>query len=273
MPRDPVIFQKSNEPKVLVDHAVQFAASEDAADHAVLAGVLNSPDFLGRLNTPDEYNTLGPKQLRVAKVVRVLRDSQHLVSKQTLTTLAKGGPFIDNNWRRQELLVRALVTVRPATPPAVQYWDEQSTPRSVNRHITIEMLCENCTEPALALLGRKLIADEQEKLYRISWIHAFMLPHRNKRPMLEASERMITKTLPPDLRDTVLETICDYDARWYPCCYKPRPPSRLLMEDDAKQVLGRICRYAKKNMELGPRLKFAVETTFREIGAPEEKRA
>ena len=273
MPLNAAIFRESTEPKVLVDNACQFAASEDPVDHNTLTQVLNSSDFLAKLNTPDDYNTLGPKQLRVAKVIRVLRDSQHAASKQTLTALSRGGPFIDNNWRRQELLVRALVTVRPATPPAVQYWDDQSTPRSVNRHITIEMLCENGTEPALALLERKLLAEDQEKLYKISWIHAFMLPHRNERPMLEASERMITRSLPADLRYTVLETLCDYDMGWYPCCAKPRPPSRLLIKDDAKQVLGRICRHAKSNMELGPRLKLAVERTYREIGAPEEKTA
>jgi hypothetical protein len=272
MPRNAAIFRESTEPKVLVDNAAQFAASDDSSDHTTLVGVLNSQDFLARLNTSEEYNTQSPKQLRVAKVIRVLRDSQHAVSKQTLTVLAQGGPFIANDWRRQELLVRALVTVRPATPPAVKYWDDQSTPRSVNRHITIEMLCENGTEPALALFEGKLIDPAQETIYKVSWIHAFMLLHRNKRPMLEAAERMITKTLPPELRYTVLETLCDYDARWYPCCYKPRPPSRLLIQEDAKPVLGRICRHAKTNMDLGPRLRLAVETTYREIGAPEEKR-
>ncbi len=242
MPKDASIFQTSRDPKLLVDTAVEFAASEQASDQVTLAGVLNSPDFLQRLNTPHEYDTLITKQLRVARVIRALRDSPHEASKQTLTRLAQGGPFTDHNWRRQELLVRALVSVRPATPPSVKYWDEQSTPAAVNRHVTIEMLCDNGTGPALSLLERKLLDPKQENIYKVSWIHAFMLPHRHDLPLLQASARMLTGSLPPDLRCILLETLCDYDERWYPCCYHPQPPSRLLIKEEAKQVLRGICR-------------------------------
>jgi hypothetical protein len=273
MPKDASIFQSSRDPKLLVNTAVEFAASEQPIDHATLAATLNSDDFLGRLNTQHEYDTLITKQLRVAKVIKVLRDSPHGASKQTLIILAQGGPFINQNWRRQELLVRALVTVRPATPPAIRYWDEQSQVKAVNRHVTVEMLCENGTEPAMALLEKKLIDPRQEQIYKVSWIRAFMLPHRNDLELLKASKRMIIQTLPLDLRYILLEALVDYDMRWYPCCYKPKPPPRLLIQDDAKQVLREICRHAKANMDLTPGLKLAVEKTLLEIGDPEENRA
>jgi hypothetical protein len=270
MPRDATILQNSRDPKLLANTAAEFAASDQVADQTVLARALNSEDFLGRLNTPREYDTLITKQLRVAKAIRVLRDSQHAVSKQTLVTLAQGGTFIDGNWRRQELLVRALVTVRPASPPAIKYWDEQSQPAAVNRHVTIEMLCENGTEPAMALLERKLIDPTQETVYKVSWVRAFMLPHRNDLALLQACERMIAGSLPLPLRYTVLEMLCDYDERWYPCCYHPKPPPRVLIQRDAKEVLARICRNAKANMELSPSLRLSVNRTLAEIGAPDE---
>ena len=268
MPKDLSLLRSSREPKVLIQTAVEFAASDQPSDHVALNGVLNSLDFLGRLNSPHEYDTLSTKQLKVAKVLRVLRDSPHAPAKTTLTSLAQGGPFIADNWRRQELLVRALVGVRPATPPAVKYWDEQSRPTAVNRHVTIEMLCDNGTDPALALLEKKLVDSIQEKIYKVSWIHAFMLTHRNELPLLQASERMITTSLPIDLRFVLLETLCDYDAGWYPCCFHPNPPSRLLIKDDAKEVLRRICRYSEENLDLNPALRSAVEKTLLEIGNP-----
>lgn len=249
--------------------AVEFAASELAADQAALIPVLNSHAFLGRLNTKHEYDTLPTKQLRVAKVIKVLRDSPHAAASQTLIRLARGGAFSDDNWRREELLVRALVNVRPATPPVIAFWDEQSKRTAVNRHITIEMLCENRSAPALELFERKLLEPAQELIYKVSWIHAFMLKYRNDLPILQASERMITETLPPDLRIVVLETLCSYNPRWYAGCQRPNPPSRFPIEAASRQVLGRICRHAKANMELTPALKLAVEATYREIGSPE----
>lgn len=269
MSKDISILRSSDDPKLLVNTAIEFAASELPPDHAALIPVLNSHDFLGRLNSKHEYDTLPTKRLRVAKVIKVLRDSPHDAAKQTLIRLAKGGPFIDDNWRREELLVRALVNVRPAAPSVIAFWDEQSRTTAVNRHIAVEMMCENRTPPALELFERKLIDPAQERIYKLTWIHAFMLKYRNDLQILLASERMITQTLPPDLRLVVLETLCSYDPLWYAGCQRPNPPSRLLIEAPAKQVLGRICRHAKENMDLIPALALAVQVTYREIGSPE----
>jgi hypothetical protein len=271
MPKDPVILRSAKEPKQIIDNAVEFAASDQALDQATLLGFLNSADFLLRLNSQREYDTLSPKQLRVAKVIRVLRDCPHAASKQTLIGLSKGGDFTDDNWLRQELLVRALVAIRPAPPDAIRYWDSQSTPSAVNRHITIDMLCQNGSEPALALLEKKLIEPAQEQEYKVVWIRDCMLRHRNDVPLLRASERMIKQTLPPDLRLVLLEALCTYDRDWYPGCAPPKPPPRALASPEARQVLRQICRHAKDNMELPPPLRVAVETTLLEIGDRDDK--
>ena len=271
MPKDANILLTASEPKPLVDTAVEFAASAEPADQNTLLGFLNSSEFLLKLNTSREYDTSRPKQLRVAKIIRVLRDSTHQASKQTLLGLARGGAFIADNWLRQELLVRALVAIRPAPLDAIKYWDAQSTPLAVNRHITIDMLCENGSEPALALLERKLLDPEQEMEFRIVWIRDPMLRHRNDPPLLRASERMITTTLPGELRFFLLEALCAYDPDWYPGCSRPKPPPRALASGEARQVLRQICKFAKEKMDLPPQLKFAVESTLAEIGGEHEK--
>ena len=272
MPKDANILRTAKDPKLLVGSAVEFAASASPTDQATLLGFLNSKDFLLKLNTAREYDTARPKQLRVAKIIRVLRDSTEPAAKQTLLSLARGGAFIDNNWLREELLVRALVSIRPAPPEAIRYWDAQSTPRSVNRHIAIDMLCENGTEPAIALLERKLQDPEQELEFKIVWMHDPMLRHRNDVPLLLASGRMITRTLQGELRFTLVESLCSYDPRWYLGCLKPRPPSRALATPEAREVLRRICKFAKEAMELPPELKVAVEATLTEIGGENERR-
>lgn len=263
---DPQILRAPTEPKPLVDAAVRFAASADPADQATLLGFLNSGEFLAKLNTAREYDTARPKQLRVAKVIRVLRDNTHPAAKHTLLSLARGGAFVGDNWLRQELLVRALVSIRPAPPDAIRYWDAQSTPMSINRHVTIDMLCENGTDPAMALLERKLLDPEQEEEYKVVWMHDPVLRYRNGVPLLRASERMITRTLQGGLRFTLLESLCSYDRSWYLGCLKPRPPARALASPEARDVLRRICRYAKESMDLPPLLKAAVEATLAELG-------
>ncbi len=266
MPKDAYILSSGTDPRQLVSTAVEFAASESPSDQNTLAGFLNSSQFLLRLNNEKEYNTSRPKQLRVAKVLRVLRDSEHAAPKQTLLDLAKGGDFVDDNWLRQELLVRALVGIRPSPPDAIRYWDAQSTPNSVNRHITIDMLCENGSDPAMALLEKKLLDPAQEIEFKVVWIRDPMLRHRNDVPLLKASERMIKQTLPPDLRLVLLEALCTYDPEWYPGCSRPKPPPRALASPEARQLLKQICLYARDNLELPPDLKVHVKATLAELG-------
>lgn len=273
MAKEVAVLRASKEPKQLVDTAVEFAASEQASDQSALFDFLNSTEFLLRVNTEREYETSRPKQLRIAKVIRVLRDSQHGASKTTLLRLARGGDFIRGSWLRQELLVRALVSIRPAPPEAIGYWDRQSLPTEVNRHITIDMLCENGSDPAMALLERKLLDPDQEPEYKVAWIRDGMLRHRNDEPLLRASERMIAHTLPTDLRLVLLEALCTYDRDWYPGCSRPKPPPRLLAQAPARQVLRRICRFALDNLELSFPLETAVKATLLEIGENDDSAA
>ena len=266
MAKEVAILRDSKEPRQLIGTAVEFAASEHASDQSVLLEFINSTEFLLRANTAREYETSRPKQLRIAKVIRVLRDSPHPGSKATLVRLARGGDFIRDSWLRQELLVRALVSIRPAPPEAIRFWDDQSLPTAVNRHITIDMLCENGSDPAMALLETKLLDPDQEPEYKVAWIRDAMLRHRNDEPLLRASERMIAHTLPIDLRLVLLEALCTYDRDWYPGCSPPKPPPRALAQAPARQVLRRICRFALDTLELPLALETAVKATLLEIG-------
>jgi hypothetical protein len=251
---------------------VQIAASDQASDHEELLGLLNSRGFLHRLNTEREYDVSRPKQLRVAKVLRTLHDNPSPFGKQTLTGLAKGGDFVGENWLRQELLVRVLVDHRPPPPEVIQFWDRQSQVESENRHITIDVLCENGTEEAMVLLEKRLLDPAHEREYKIAWIRDCMLRHRNDTPLLEASERMLKGALDADLKLILLEALCTYSADWYPSCSKPKPPARLRASEASRVVLRRICRFAREKLPLTVAIEVAVRTTEAELGQEEKEK-
>ncbi len=260
------ILESATEPKALVDASATLAASEVVSEHEQLLGYLNSLPFLLRLNTEREYDVSSPRQLRVARVMKILRDNPHAAARVTLTGLARGGEFVGENWLRQELLVRALVTQRPPSPEAIQYWDMQSQPESENCHITIDMLCENGTDESMTLLESKLADPGHAREYKVAWIRDSMLRHRNDTPLLVASERMIQGSIPEDLRLILLEALCSYSADWYPSCSKPKPPPRILAPAESQKVLRRICRHAIEHLPLGVILGASVRKTLADVG-------
>lgn len=268
MPKDLTILRQSRDQRDLMKTAVDFAASDQAVDHSVLLEFLNSSSFLNRLDTEEEYLNSAPKQLHIARVVRTLMDNPAPVSKGTLLALARGGDFVSFE-PRQELLVRALVAVRPSPPEAIKYWDSQSQPDSINLHLTIDALCDNGSEPAIGLLEKKLADPQQEFEYRVLWMRSSMLRHRNDLPLLRVCERMITSTLPPELRPLLVEALCDYHREWYLSCKPPKPPPRIEATPEAKEQLRKICQFARDNVQLTPGQRAAVESTLLEVGGSE----
>jgi hypothetical protein len=230
---------------------------------------MNSASFLNRLDTEKETIASRPKHLRIAKVIKTLMNNPAPVSKPTLLGLTKGGDFVALE-PRQQLLIHALVVIRPAAPEAVQYWDSHSQPESIFADRTINAICDNGTEPALALLEKKLADPGFDLDDRIMWMRYPILVHRNDPPLLAVCERMITRTLPMELRPYLVEALCDYRRDWYLSCLPPKPPPRALASPEARQHLRTICRYAREHLKLSASLELAVKTTQIEIGDRQE---
>jgi hypothetical protein len=264
MAKDLNILQTSTDPKLLTTTAVDFAASDQAAEQAALLRALNSRQFLDRLDSEKELIANPPKALRVAKIIKTLMDNPSPASKQTLLGLARGGDFILSD-PRQFLLIRALVVIRPAPPEAVAFWDAQSQPDSIYAGTTIDALCDNGTEPAMALLERKLADPNHEEDARLSWMHTPILIHRNDLPLLQACLRMVTTSLPMELRPALVEALCDYKREWYLTCSPPKPPPRSLATRPAREVLRKICDEAKDHLNLDPGVRGAVDKTLVEL--------
>ncbi len=252
-------------PQELVRQAVGWANGKTPNEQSMLLSALSSADYLSRIDSREDYIALSPKRLRIARIFKVLMMNDSAAAHQTLVALTQVPTFKDSD-AREELLVKALAAVRPAPSVAVQYWDAHSTPDSIHLHYTIDSMCKNCTDTAIALLERKMIDPEQEVDYKLAWMRGPILSHRNDLPLLRGCHRLLQSSLDPELKGSLVEALCAYrKEEWYKSCDVPVPPDRALAFNEALEELRAICEYAKANLELKPLEKVAVDITLTEV--------
>ena len=264
MAKDPTVLDHSSDRQLLLKTAMEFAVSPHPADHNVLLRHLETESFLSRLDSSDDY-LAPPKQLRLARIMMALMKNTAPSSKELLVSLTQE-PRFTNIEPRQELLIRALVSVRPAPMDAARFWNEHSQPDSPYLHLTIFVLCDNGSPNALTLMERKMADPNLDAEDKISWMRDPILRHRNELPMLESCARLLAGPLPAELRPYLVEALCDYRIEWYLSCEPPTPPPRQAMSPEARKLLRAICNHALQKIALDPQQKLAVETTLREIG-------
>ncbi|MDO8738847.1 hypothetical protein, partial [Candidatus Deferrimicrobium sp.] len=102
---------------------------------------------------------------------------------------------------------------------------------------------------------------------KVFLMRKYILPRRNDEPLLLACERMVTKSLPADLRPALVEALFDYQpSKWYRGDDPPKPPPRAKASPEARKVLDRIGRYALKNLKLTKAQQTAVRNALPESG-------
>jgi hypothetical protein len=262
--RNQNVLAVSRDRRMLMLTAVEFARSPYPDDLSLLQQYLSREEFLDRLDSEDDY--LGPpKQLRVARVLKTLMDNASGLSHDVLVTLAGRAA-----WRefepRLELLIRALVVVRPAPDAAVAYWDEFSQPDEPFLHVTVDVLADNGSTPALGLLIRKIYDAEIEDEDKIAWFRGSILRHRNDELMLQACRSMLRRGLPDGLDPYLVEALFDYRKNWYLSCNPPVAPPRSEMTSRARQLLREVGRHALEHIALSYEQRVAVENGLSQIG-------
>ncbi len=227
---------------ILLEHLVTLATSVDAVDHAELARRLGETQTLDQLDEPTLRDRARPGDLRVASIIERLRKNSSTNATRTLEALTWSAAF-NASWLRSELLVRALATRRPLTAECLAFLDAQAQPDSVNLHVAIASLCENNSEAAWNLIGRKLADPNLETEFKIAWLRGPILEHRRSAVMLNAAEQWLaTGKFERELRDALVQALFDYQPEtWYPGREGlPRPPEEKSITAEAATILRRI---------------------------------
>jgi hypothetical protein len=99
------------------------------------------------------------------------------------------------------------------------------------------------------------------------WMRKLILPRRNDLPLLLACERMVAKSMPPDLRPALVEALFDYrPSKWYRGDDPPKPPPRSGISDASRKVLERIGRYALANLKMTNGQSAVIRAALAELG-------
>jgi hypothetical protein len=218
--------------------AAQYAAASDTEAHRTLQKYLADEAFLLRLDDEEAY--LGQEEnLRLGAVLVALMDNQEPVAHQTLAALTGMATF--DKLQRASLLVRALEPIRPAPAAVVAYWRTHSEPDSSLRTMVINVIANNGSEPAVALLEERLSDESIAERYRRGWMRRALLRNRTKLTVLNAAERLLERLTDP-LYTALVSALFDYDEDSYPLYTAPEPALWTEADDEAREAAIRIGR-------------------------------
>lgn len=191
-------------------------------------------------------------------------------AQETLVRLTQNQVFI-KEWARVDSLIWAVASIRPAPPQVIKFWDEYCQPEDGFMHLTIQALVDNGSEPAMALLEKKIADPRFEEEDKLWWMRTVILAHRNDLPLLRTCERILLQKLPLKIHLGLVESLFDYRPdEWYGADHYYSPPSLKEATPGALNQLRRIGELAMQKFTLEDPLKKAVEKTLEEIKKKKE---
>ncbi|MGK3963817.1 hypothetical protein WMF38_06520 [Sorangium sp. So ce118] len=259
------VLSTSTDPKELVKAAIAAARSPEPAHHDLLKKHLESGEFLGRLDSEEDYRQAAGRRLRVSRVLEALAVNPLPSARSAFVALA-ANPVVLAEDERTIALLQASAAVRPAPPELAAFWDKHAQPDDGFTPTTVTVLIENGSPLALALFEKKMADPRHEEGDKIAWMRSRILPHRNDAPLLEACERLLQGGLPKHLRPALVEVLFDYrPGEWYRPASIHSPPDRRKAAPEALGVLRRIGERSLKSIPLSETQRKAVEATLEEI--------
>lgn len=259
------IMQTSDDSKQLLFSALALARSKETDNHKKLLEFLNRPEFINRLDTPEDYRNTSTKILRVTRVVKVLSENDAPSAQSAYVGLTKSANFLENPARVDALIIYSA-NVRDRASDLVKFWDKYCQPEDGFSNLTVRALVKNGTESAMEVLVEKtadLNHPEEDKMY---WLRNIFLPHRNDFLLLKSFEEMLRGKLNQDLRPYLVEIIFDYKPEWYRPHSRANPPDRAKLGFKEREQLNRLGKIALQIPDLTDEQKQAVENTLKEIG-------
>jgi hypothetical protein len=172
-------------------------------------------------------------------------------------------------------LILASAEVRPPPPPLVRFWDKHSRREDGFLPTTIAALTDNASEPAVALLQRKLASSTFSADEKRAWMRGPILVHRNDLPLLRVCVHALTSGLEKELRPALVEALFDYRPEaWYRPSSSYSPPPLEQASTASRSELRRLAKLALETVALSGGQRAAVQRRLRELATmhPEEPR-
>jgi len=259
------ILRSSSDADELEWVAVALARSPDAEAHQQLRSALSSASFRDRLDAPETL--LGPRgDLNLANVIGALSNNLAPSARRVLHALCLDQHF-SAPWARAELLIEALIEVRPAEDAGVEFWDKHCQPKDGFAHLTTRALAENGSDPAIKLLEEKLADARFPDDDRIYWMRTRILTHRDNASLLAACERLIRERLEGRLRIALIEALFDYrPTEWHGPSTSYAAPAWSTVRGDARARLVGLGKFLLEEGGLDPRTDSAVRQTLEQLG-------
>jgi|WetSurMetagenome_2_1015567.scaffolds.fasta_scaffold08391_5 hypothetical protein len=252
------VLLSSKDSDELFKAAARLVLSTDPEDHQALLRYLSQGWFLGRLDSPQDYRN-NASFLRVARILRALKESSQPSARQVLVGLTQAPEFVESG-NRADFLIKAVVIFRPPPPPVLKFWDNHCQPEDGFMHLTMNALVENGTEPAIALLQKKFAQQGFEDDERLWWMRTCILTHRNDLPLLRGCLQMLSQGLSEHLRPSLVEALFDFRSfEWHGPDGGYTPPLLDNASLEVRSELVKIGEYALSHVQLPETLKELVE--------------
>jgi hypothetical protein len=257
-------YSTSKEQKFLYADAGKLARSTQESDLASLESQLTDTAFLSKLDSAEDYE--GPAvRLRVAGVMQILAENTAPPARKVLLSLTTSPAFLEHR-ARVELLIQALVQIKPAPKEAVEFWENHFQPEDGYSSVTVWALLENGSEPAVALFERKMKDGGFPETEREYWLTAVVLQHRNDLPLLQACDRLLESRLEELYRLLLINVLFDYRPDdWYGSGHWYKPPPREKATTEALEQLRALAQKALETQPLAERQQEKVNLSIQDI--------
>jgi len=236
------------------------------SDFLTLQVWLTDRAFLSNLDSAQAYEGQAIR-LRVAGILQVLSENPSPSAQKVLLSLTTSPVFLEYR-SRVDLLIQALVQIRPAPQQAVVFWDKYFQPEDGYSGVTVWALMDNGSVPAITLFEKKMVDVRFPETERQYWLTAPVLQHRNDLPLLQACERLLNSHLEEPYRLLLVDVLFDYQPyEWYGARHWYKPPPRAKASKEALAQLRVIGRKALDSQPLSSIQQEKVRLVMRELDA------
>jgi hypothetical protein len=251
--RTAILASSANSPE-LSRAAMELAASDDPAALDALALFLHDPAFLARL---DDLGDPGRKTQNLGQVLMALQQRPCPEIVPLCLGLVNAPDFLSDP-DRKIFLLEALAAVAPMNAETAKVF------RAANEEgyyaANGRMLAANSSPLALALLLEMMLDARVEANTRIGILHMSLIPVRNRIPVLEFVGRLASGNPEPEIANSAIESIYDFQVHWRKGHPPPPPPWRT-SSNETLQCLIDLAAHLKGQVSLPESIHAAMDRT------------